>query len=118
MPAPRAVLFDLDGLMFNTEELYQDVGAELLRRRGHAFTQELLDQMMGRPGRIALQCMIDRHGLDATVEQLQQLHSEWKEKISSILGNNQEKSESTSRDIQYTDYSKFQSGNKEKKHSQ
>ena len=27
---PRAVVFDLDGLMFNTEELYQDVGAELL----------------------------------------------------------------------------------------
>ena len=32
---PRAVVFDLDGLMFNTEELYQDVGGELLRRRGN-----------------------------------------------------------------------------------
>jgi HAD superfamily hydrolase (TIGR01509 family) len=71
MISPRAVVFDLDGLMFNTEELYQDVGAELLRRRGHSFTQELLDQMMGRPSRVALQCMIDMHRLDATVEQLQ-----------------------------------------------
>jgi HAD superfamily hydrolase (TIGR01509 family) len=70
MPAPRAVVFDLDGLMFNTEELYQDVGSELLRRRGYVFTQELLDQMMGRPSHIALQMMIDTHTLRATVEEL------------------------------------------------
>src|SRR6187549_3213951 len=70
MPAPRAVVFDLDGLMFNTEELYQEVGAELLRRRGYEFTQELLDQMMGRPSHIALQMMIDTHTLKATVSEL------------------------------------------------
>jgi HAD superfamily hydrolase (TIGR01509 family) len=70
MPAPRAVVFDLDGLMFNTEELYQEVGAELLRRRGYVFTQELLDQMMGRPSHVALQLMIDTHTLKATVEEL------------------------------------------------
>jgi HAD superfamily hydrolase (TIGR01509 family) len=70
MPSPRAVVFDLDGLMFNTEELYQEVGAELLRRRGHVFTQELLDQMMGRPSHIALQVMIDTHTLKATVGEL------------------------------------------------
>lgn len=67
----RAVVFDLDGLMFNTEELYFDVGTELLRRRGHALTPELLNQMMGRPSPIALRIMIDWHSLDATVEQLQ-----------------------------------------------
>jgi HAD superfamily hydrolase (TIGR01509 family) len=67
---PKAVVFDLDGLMFNTEELYVDVGTEILRRRGHAFTEELLDQMMGRPSRVALQLMIERHALAATVEEL------------------------------------------------
>jgi HAD superfamily hydrolase (TIGR01509 family) len=70
MPAPKAVVFDLDGLMFNTEELYQLVGAELLRRRGYEFTQELLDQMMGRPSSVALQLMIDTHQLKATVQEL------------------------------------------------
>jgi HAD superfamily hydrolase (TIGR01509 family) len=70
MPAPRAVVFDLDGLMFNTEELYQEVGSELLRRRGHVFTQDLLDRMMGRPSQVALQIMIDTHTLKATVEEL------------------------------------------------
>lgn len=69
-PPPRAVVFDLDGLMFNTEELYVEVGTELLRRRGYEFTPELLDQMMGRPSRIALQIMIDTHTLRATVEEL------------------------------------------------
>jgi HAD superfamily hydrolase (TIGR01509 family) len=67
---PRAVVFDLDGLMFNTEELYQDVGSEMLRRRGKLFEPELLDAMMGRPARISLQIMIDWHALDATVEEL------------------------------------------------
>src|SRR5687767_15844701 len=56
--------------MFNTEELYQEVGTEILRRRGYAFTPELLDQMMGRPSSVALQIMIDTHTLQATVEEL------------------------------------------------
>ena len=67
---PRAAVFDLDGLLFNTEELYQDVGSELLRRRGHEFGAELLHAMMGRPGRVALQMMIDYHNLGDTVETL------------------------------------------------
>ncbi|HWC89874.1 MAG TPA: HAD hydrolase-like protein, partial [Pirellulales bacterium] len=66
----QAVVFDLDGLMFNTEELYQDVGGELLRRRGKVFTSELLDAMMGRPNRVALQIMVDWHSLPDTVDGL------------------------------------------------
>jgi HAD superfamily hydrolase (TIGR01509 family) len=67
---PAAVAFDLDGLMFNTEELYQQVGGEMLRRRGREFTVDLLDAMMGRPASVALQLMIDAHQLDSSVEQL------------------------------------------------
>jgi HAD superfamily hydrolase (TIGR01509 family) len=70
MPTPRAVVFDLDGLMFNTEELYVEVGTEILRRRECLFTDDLLDRMMGRPSRIAMQIMIDYHGLAATVDDL------------------------------------------------
>lgn len=68
--AIRAVTFDLDGLMFNTEELYQEVGGILLARRGKEFTSELLDKMMGRKSNVALQLMIEHHELDATPEQL------------------------------------------------
>ncbi len=78
----RAVAFDLDGLMFNTEDLYQQVGGEILGRRGKLFESDLLDAMMGRPSPIALQIMIDYHDLDATVGQLE---SETDEIFASIL---------------------------------
>jgi len=66
----RAVVFDLDGLMLNTEELYDDVGGELLRRRGHVFTPQLKDAMMGRPGRVALGVLVEQLGLTDGVETL------------------------------------------------
>ncbi len=70
-PRPRAAVFDLDGLMFNTEELYHLVGHEILRRRGKVFDAELRGQMMGQPGRAAFQVMIDWHGLADSIEELQ-----------------------------------------------
>ena len=66
----KAVVFDLDGLMFNTEGLYHDVDSEVLARRGRDFPDELCHQMMGRKSDVALQMMIDWHQLDDTVEQL------------------------------------------------
>jgi len=66
----RALVFDLDGLMFNTEDLYQQVGREVLARRGKQATGELLDQMMGRKADVALRIMIDWYQLDDTVEEL------------------------------------------------
>jgi len=66
----RAAVFDLDGLLLNTEELYQFVGTELMRRRGKTFEEELIQKIMGRPQPVALQMMIDWHGLDTTVDML------------------------------------------------
>jgi len=66
----EAVAFDLDGLLVNTEELYQHVGTELLRRRGHSFEPDLLDAMMGRPQQVSLKIMIEWHGLTDTIEML------------------------------------------------
>jgi HAD superfamily hydrolase (TIGR01509 family) len=71
MPSPiQAVTFDLDGLMFNTEMLYERVMRQLLEKRSKPFEQSLLDQMMGRPGFIALQILRDWHGLEETVEDI------------------------------------------------
>jgi len=66
----RAVVLDMDGLMFNTEDVYDEVGAELLRRRGHEFTPELKDLMMGLRPRPAFETMIRHCNLDETWEQL------------------------------------------------
>ena len=69
-PPIHAAVFDLDGLLVNTEELYQHVGSELLRRRGKTFGPDLLDAMMGRPPAVSLAIMIEWHGLADTVETL------------------------------------------------
>ena len=67
----KAVVLDMDGLMFNTEDLYNLAGQQLLEPRGHEFTRELKLEMMGRPGVDAFSIMIDRCDLKDSVEELQ-----------------------------------------------
>ena len=66
----KAVVFDLDGLMFNTEEVFHQTGNELLRRRGKQMTVELLGRMMGRRADEAFQVMIDTCGLSDSIAPL------------------------------------------------
>ncbi len=56
--------------MFNTEEVFYLVGVELLRRRGHQYTKELCDAIMGRPPRDSFETMIRWHGLTDSWEAL------------------------------------------------
>lgn len=64
MTPPRAVVFDMDGLMFNSEDVYFQVGMELLRRRGCEYSKELSDAIMGRPPRDCFETMIQWHALE------------------------------------------------------
>src|SRR3990172_6107994 len=66
----RAIVFDMDGLMFNTEDVYSAVGTELLRRRGHTFTAELKDAMMGLRPQPSFEAMIRFCNLGDTWQQL------------------------------------------------
>ena len=66
----RAVVFDMDGLMFNTEDIYDVVGSELLKDRGHEFTRELKQKMMGLPGHKAFEVMKSHCNLLDDVEVL------------------------------------------------
>jgi HAD superfamily hydrolase (TIGR01509 family) len=59
----QAVTFDMDGLMFNSEDVYTLTGNELLSRRGCRFTPELKDIMMGLPPQKAFEAMIQWHSL-------------------------------------------------------
>lgn len=62
-PIIKAVVFDFDGLMFNTEEIFNLSGKELLRRRGKEMTPALLGVMMGRRSDEAFPMMIEALGL-------------------------------------------------------
>jgi len=67
----KAVAFDMDGLMFNTEDLYDEVGEILLGRRGQSFDHDLKMAMMGLPGTEAFEIMRMRCGLSDSVVELQ-----------------------------------------------
>lgn len=69
-PVIRAVVFDFDGLMFNTEEIFNLSGRELLRRRGKEMTPALLGMMMGRRSDEAFPMMIEALGLTESPEEL------------------------------------------------
>jgi len=70
MPPIRAVVFDLDGLMFNTEMIFDLSGNELMRRRGKVMTRECRDGMIGRRPVDAFNHMVRIMELTETIEAL------------------------------------------------
>jgi HAD superfamily hydrolase (TIGR01509 family) len=66
----RAVAFDLDGLMFNTEHVFHLAGHELLGRRGKAWTPHIQGSMMGRRAAEAIPVLIELAELSDSVEDL------------------------------------------------
>jgi HAD superfamily hydrolase (TIGR01509 family) len=77
----RAVVFDLDGLLVNSEDLYEQAGEIVLRRRGKTYDASLREQMMGRPVVDAIQLMIDCHSLPDPLEDLMRECREVLEKL-------------------------------------
>ena len=63
LPAIRAVCFDLDGLMFNTEHVFYESADVLLQRRGLAMSRGAMNAMLGRRPLESFQGLIDHLGL-------------------------------------------------------
>jgi HAD superfamily hydrolase (TIGR01509 family) len=66
----RAVVFDLDGLMIDSEPIFRETARRLLAQRGLTPALEILQAMMGTPARDALQILRAHHGLTESVEEL------------------------------------------------
>lgn len=64
----KAVGLDLDGLIVDTESLYQMGSAQLLARYGHTPRQSVFDQMLGHTNDRALQILIDEFDLQLPLE--------------------------------------------------
>lgn len=62
-PNIRAVVFDLDGLMLNTEDIFELAGVELLQRRGLQMTDDIRRGMMGRRAHEAFEVLKQKTGL-------------------------------------------------------
>lgn len=70
-PKIQAVAFDMDGLMFNSEDVYFETGLRLLRLFGCEYTPALSKTLMGYTPQDAFQGMIDAHDLPTTWRELQ-----------------------------------------------
>ena|ERR1051326_9029223 len=66
----KAVIFDMDGLMFNTEDILHDVQTELLSRRHKKFTLDLKRKIMGLKAEAVMQTLKSELNLDDEVADL------------------------------------------------
>jgi len=64
----KAVIFDMDGLMFNSEDVYRAATNIIAKRRGKIFSDAIHQQMMGRSALEDTQILVDEWGLNETSE--------------------------------------------------
>jgi HAD superfamily hydrolase (TIGR01509 family) len=69
-PAPQAVVFDLDGLLLDTERVFAEAARRILARRGLELEPAFFATMMGTPGRDALPRFRDRYRLADPIDAL------------------------------------------------
>ena len=67
----KAVAFDMDGLMFNTEDVYWKAADAQLRKRGHEYTHELNAALMGRKPQDCFELFRERFGFPESWQELQ-----------------------------------------------
>src|SRR5439155_4282391 len=63
----EAVIFDMDGVLIDSEPLHFAVLSELLERAGHTLTRAENEQFIGTTSDAMFSTLIARHGLAGTV---------------------------------------------------
>jgi len=66
----RSVIFDLDGVILDTEPIFQEATSRLLETRGQRADAGVLQRMMGMPGRQALELLRAHHKLADPIGEL------------------------------------------------
>lgn len=64
----RAVLFDMDGLLIDSERIYTDVVNQILKPYGKEQTWDIKARLMGKPERDATRTLRGAHNSGALVE--------------------------------------------------
>ncbi len=65
---PQAVIFDGDGVLFDSEWLTQETFLIMLKRRGHSLDHDQLDEYIGPGPEIILEMIGKRMGIEMTLE--------------------------------------------------
>jgi beta-phosphoglucomutase-like phosphatase (HAD superfamily) len=68
---PRAVVFDMDGLLFDSETLYQEAGILAAVESGHHVTPEVLNQTVGLPWSQSRSLLLTHLGPDFPIDAFQ-----------------------------------------------
>jgi HAD superfamily hydrolase (TIGR01509 family) len=68
-----AAIFDMDGLLVDTEGLYFKAESKIARRRGKHFTVSLMQKMMGHKAAQSIRIMMDNLGIDGPIEEIEAL---------------------------------------------
>ncbi|KAK4052369.1 hypothetical protein OIV83_002171 [Microbotryomycetes sp. JL201] len=69
-PHIKAVIFDMDGLMLDSERIYTIVTNEVIRPYGKEMTMDIKAGLMGRPGEDAARYLIEALNLPLTVNEI------------------------------------------------
>jgi len=72
----QAIVFDMDGLMVDTEKLYFEVESALARKYGKTFTREVMRAMMGTKGVDSFRIFQEQLGIDEDPEVLLEFREE------------------------------------------
>jgi len=68
----KAVLFDMDGLMFDTETAYSIVQTEMFKKRGKEFNNEIKRPLMGKRANEVIQRITEFWGTNERIEDVLQ----------------------------------------------
>lgn len=69
----RAAIFDMDGLMVETESLYFQAESEVARHYGKTFTREVMEKMMGHKAAESIRIMMETLGIEGPAEDIEAL---------------------------------------------
>jgi HAD superfamily hydrolase (TIGR01509 family) len=70
MTRVHAAIFDMDGLMVDTEPLYFEAESELARRFDKTFTREVMHHMMGHKATRSIQIMMEILGIEGSISEI------------------------------------------------
>lgn len=65
---PRAVVFDMDGLLFDTETIYRDAMVATASRLGFEMSNALFLAMVGLPSEASRKLLVDHYGAEFDVD--------------------------------------------------